>query len=195
MTNSPELLDHFGGEWQASKSSEYLECCKPGDGGTRWRAFRSAAQEDVDAAVRAAAAAYPGWRRTPPEDRIQYLFKLKQLLEDHLEELARICTMENGKTLADRARNSPRHRERRSGLRDSHADAGLQPGRRRQRHRRDDDPPAAGRNRSHRAVQFPGDDSVLVFALRDCLRKHVHPEAVGKGAAYVAASFRADGDR
>ena len=41
------------------------------------------------------------WRRTPPEDRIQYLFKLKQLLEDHVEELARICTQENGKTLAE----------------------------------------------------------------------------------------------
>ena len=58
-------------------------------------------KEDVDAVVRAAAAAYPAWRRTPPEDRIQYLFKMKQLLEDHLDEIARICTMENGKTIAE----------------------------------------------------------------------------------------------
>src|SRR5271170_3416409 len=41
------------------------------------------------------------WRRTPPEDRIQYLFKLKQLLEDHVEELAQICTQENGKTVGE----------------------------------------------------------------------------------------------
>src|SRR5437899_11491839 len=58
-------------------------------------------REDVDKAVRAAAAAFPEWRRTPPEDRIQYLFKLKQLLEDHLEDLARTITTENGKTLAE----------------------------------------------------------------------------------------------
>jgi malonate-semialdehyde dehydrogenase (acetylating) / methylmalonate-semialdehyde dehydrogenase len=56
---------------------------------------------DVDSVVEAAAAAFPEWRRTPPEDRIQYLFRLKQLLETHLEEIARICTQENGKTLAE----------------------------------------------------------------------------------------------
>ena len=61
-----------------------------------------ASKEDVNAAVTAAAAAaYPAWRRTPPEDRIQYLFKLKQLLEDHVEELAQICTQENGKTVGE----------------------------------------------------------------------------------------------
>src|SRR5204862_3293942 len=54
-----------------------------------------------DHAVQAAAAAYPEWRRTPPEDRIQYLFKLKQILEDHVDDIARICTRENGKTLAE----------------------------------------------------------------------------------------------
>jgi malonate-semialdehyde dehydrogenase (acetylating)/methylmalonate-semialdehyde dehydrogenase len=59
------------------------------------------AQEDVDAAVRAAAAAYPDWRRTPPQDRIQYLFKMKQLLEDNLDDIARVCTTENGKTLTE----------------------------------------------------------------------------------------------
>ena len=46
-------------------------------------------------------AAFPAWRRTPPEERIQYLFKLKQLLEDHVEELARLITTENGKTLTE----------------------------------------------------------------------------------------------
>src|SRR5262249_16654730 len=58
-------------------------------------------ERDVTAAIEAAAAAFPAWRRTPPEERIQYLFKLKQLLEDHLEEIARTCTRENGKTLAE----------------------------------------------------------------------------------------------
>src|SRR5262244_267746 len=56
---------------------------------------------DVNAAVEAAAAAFPEWRRTPPEDRIQPLFKLKMLLEDHIDDIARIITMENGKTFTE----------------------------------------------------------------------------------------------
>src|SRR5205814_2760713 len=56
---------------------------------------------EVAAAVDAAAAAFPEWRRTPPEDRIQPLFKLKQLLEDRVDELSRILTQENGKTLTE----------------------------------------------------------------------------------------------
>jgi malonate-semialdehyde dehydrogenase (acetylating)/methylmalonate-semialdehyde dehydrogenase len=56
---------------------------------------------EVGRVVEAAAGAYPEWRRTPPEDRIQPLFKLKQLLEDHIDELSRIITQENGKTFAE----------------------------------------------------------------------------------------------
>ncbi len=56
---------------------------------------------DVDRAVRAAAAALPAWRRTPPGDRIQPLFRLKALLDAHYGELARIITEECGKTLAE----------------------------------------------------------------------------------------------
>ena len=56
---------------------------------------------DVDAVVQAAAAAFPAWRRTPAGERIQYLFKLKFLLEDHIDELAKLITRENGKTFAE----------------------------------------------------------------------------------------------
>src|SRR5207302_9176352 len=48
-----------------------------------------------------AAAAFPAWRQTPPQDRIQYLFRFRQALETHFGELARLTTMENGKTLAE----------------------------------------------------------------------------------------------
>src|SRR5262249_24193025 len=40
-------------------------------------------------------------RRTPPGERVQYLFKLKNLLEEHLDELARLITIENGKTFGE----------------------------------------------------------------------------------------------
>jgi malonate-semialdehyde dehydrogenase (acetylating)/methylmalonate-semialdehyde dehydrogenase len=100
MANSPELLDHFGGAWKTSKSNEYLGVVNPATSELLAR-VPLGTQEDVEAAVCAASAAYPDWRRTPPQDRIQYLFKMKQLLEDHVEEIARTCTMENGKTLAE----------------------------------------------------------------------------------------------
>ncbi len=57
--------------------------------------------QDVAAAVDAASAAFPEWRRTPPGDRIQFLFRLKHLLEANFDEIARITTLENGKTLAE----------------------------------------------------------------------------------------------
>jgi malonate-semialdehyde dehydrogenase (acetylating)/methylmalonate-semialdehyde dehydrogenase len=41
------------------------------------------------------------WRRVPAGERVQYLFKLKDLLEDNFEELSRTVTVENGKTLAE----------------------------------------------------------------------------------------------
>ncbi|MBX2819026.1 MAG: CoA-acylating methylmalonate-semialdehyde dehydrogenase [Rhodothermaceae bacterium] len=56
---------------------------------------------EVNEAVKAAAAAFPEWRNTPTNTRIQYLFKLKMLLEDHVDEIAQLITLECGKTLAE----------------------------------------------------------------------------------------------
>src|SRR5712691_6962466 len=66
-----------------------------------------AERADVDAAVQAAAQAFPAWRDTPVNARAQVLYKFKQLCEQHFEELARIVTTEHGKTL-DEARGSVR---------------------------------------------------------------------------------------
>jgi malonate-semialdehyde dehydrogenase (acetylating)/methylmalonate-semialdehyde dehydrogenase len=56
---------------------------------------------DVDAAVKAAAAAYPGWRDTPPLRRARVMQKFLQLLQANQKELARLVTEEHGKTLPD----------------------------------------------------------------------------------------------
>src|SRR5271156_5148585 len=100
MASVRELTHYYGGEWHFGRSKEFRDVINPA---TAERLARGpvGTRADVDAAVRAASAAYPAWRRTPPEDRIQYLFKLKQLLEDHVEDIARICTQESGKTLAE----------------------------------------------------------------------------------------------
>ena len=92
--------NYSNGAWQNSAASEWQDVINPATGELLARVPLSDAEE-TSKAVEAAAAAYPGWRRTPPEDRIQPLFKLKQLFEDHIDELARIITQENGKTLAE----------------------------------------------------------------------------------------------
>jgi len=94
---STELRNYIGGAWTAASGAEALPVVNPATGETLATVPLSPASE-VDRAASAAAEAFPGWRRTPPGDRIQYLFKLKQLLEDDLEELARTVTRECGKT-------------------------------------------------------------------------------------------------
>lgn len=62
---------------------------------------------DVDRAVKAAHEAFREWRETPPYTRARAMFKLKELMEQNFEELARIVTLENGKIL-DEARGEVR---------------------------------------------------------------------------------------
>jgi malonate-semialdehyde dehydrogenase (acetylating)/methylmalonate-semialdehyde dehydrogenase len=57
--------------------------------------------EDVNAAVAAASAAAPAWADTAPLKRARILFKFKELMEQHHEELARAITAEHGKVLSD----------------------------------------------------------------------------------------------
>ncbi|HWY77575.1 MAG TPA: aldehyde dehydrogenase family protein, partial [Verrucomicrobiae bacterium] len=95
-----KILNYVAGSWMESKSADWKEVINPATGEIIALTPLSTAAE-VDAAVDAAAAAYRDWRRTPAEDRIQPLFKLKMLLEDHLDELGRIISQENGKTFAE----------------------------------------------------------------------------------------------
>src|SRR5471030_1704687 len=56
---------------------------------------------EVDAAVKSAAAALPGWAETTPLRRARVMFKFKELLEQHADELAALITSEHGKVLSD----------------------------------------------------------------------------------------------
>lgn len=94
------LSNFYNGEWQNSSASEWQDVINPATGEVI-ASVPLCDSAEVGKVIEAAAAAYPAWRRTPPEDRIQPLFKLKQLLEDHIDDLARTITMENGKTFAE----------------------------------------------------------------------------------------------
>jgi len=91
---------YINGQWQNSLAEEWQDVLNPATAEVLARVPLSD-EAEVTRAIEAADAAYPAWRRTPPEDRIQPLFKLKQLLEENLDELSRIITLENGKTYAE----------------------------------------------------------------------------------------------
>ena len=100
MIQDGQLLNYVGGKWRRAQAGEFLDVRNPATAETIVRVPLSSAEE-VDEAVHAAQTAFADWRRTPPTERIQYLFKLKKLLEDHYDEIARLTTQECGKTLAE----------------------------------------------------------------------------------------------
>ncbi len=100
------IKNHINGKWIASEAKESLEIHNPATGEVLERCPLGTASE-LDQAVQAAKEAFKTWRSTPAVDRVQYLFKLKVLLEEHFEELSRLVTTEHGKTLVE-ARGSVR---------------------------------------------------------------------------------------
>jgi malonate-semialdehyde dehydrogenase (acetylating)/methylmalonate-semialdehyde dehydrogenase len=100
MIQEGQLLNYVGGTWTKSSTSEFLDVRNPATGDALVRVPLSG-RDEVGAAVEAAQAAFPGWRATPATQRIQYLFRLKELLETNFDEIARLTTDECGKTFAE----------------------------------------------------------------------------------------------
>ena len=192
MTTATDVLrvpQYVNGRWAESSAAEWQDVVNPASGEVLARVPLADAVE-VGAAVDAAAAAYPEWRRTPPEDRIQPLFKLKQLLEAHVDDLARIITQENGKTLTEARAELPR------GIENVEVACGiptLMQGYNLEDVARGIDEimirQPLGRGSGDHAVQFSGDDSVLVSALCDCVRQHAYPQTIRACAADLRAGM------
>ena len=106
MAETATLSNFIGGRWTPSSATAHLDVYNPARGVVIARTPLSTAA-DVDAAVKAATAAFPEWSETPPVVRARTMFAFKQKLEDNFEELARIVTTEHGKTL-DESRGSVR---------------------------------------------------------------------------------------
>src|SRR5438128_12089400 len=88
------------GAAERPRATEYLDLRNPATAETMVRVPLTPANE-VDEAVQAAQTAFADWRRTPPVERIQYLFKLKRLLDEHFDEIARLTVDECGETMAE----------------------------------------------------------------------------------------------
>jgi malonate-semialdehyde dehydrogenase (acetylating) / methylmalonate-semialdehyde dehydrogenase len=105
--NSPEsvLNQSMVGNWvagarQSGAPARSAPVFHPASGAIAREVALSSAKE-VNAAVEAAAKAFPGWAATPPIKRARVMFAFKQWVEDHMDELAQIITAEHGKTVDD----------------------------------------------------------------------------------------------
>ncbi len=99
-TSHEPILNYVGGRWTAPSGTGSLPVTNPTTGEPLGRVPLSSGA-DVDAAVAAATAAFPGWRSTPAVDRARVLFRLKHLLDEHKDALARSLVIEHGKNLAE----------------------------------------------------------------------------------------------
>ena len=187
------LTNYINGQWTDSRASEWRDVVNPATGEVLAQVPLAEAAE-VNQAIEAAAAAFPEWRRTPPEDRIQPLFKLKMLLEDHIDDIARIITQENGKTFTEAKAEMRRAIENvevacgipmmMQGYNLEDVARGIDEMMIRQ---------PLGVTAAIVPFNFPGMIAVLVSALRHRHRQHIHSQAQRARAAHHALCLRTAG--
>jgi len=98
-TTARRLKNYVGGQW-VDAGSATQDVRNPANNQILAQVPLSTT-DDVERAVAAARAAFPAWRATPVLERSRYLFKVRHLMEDHLEELAQLLVSEVGKALPD----------------------------------------------------------------------------------------------
>ncbi|MUT65774.1 CoA-acylating methylmalonate-semialdehyde dehydrogenase [Paenibacillus sp. NEAU-GSW1] len=94
------LNNLIGGQWVPSESGKTEPVYNPATGEVLAHVPISS-REELDQAVAAAKLAFGSWSRTPVPRRARVLFKYQQLLVEHWEELARLITLENGKSYTE----------------------------------------------------------------------------------------------
>ena len=97
MAGSLGIQNYINGQWQEPGGEAMAEILNPATQEIL-TPYKGSSSENVNQAAGAAFAALPDWRRTPAGERIQPLFKLHSLMKSEKEHLARIVTMECGKT-------------------------------------------------------------------------------------------------
>lgn len=84
------------GKWLAPANGEYIDIYNPSTGEVMAQ-MPKCSTEEVEAALKAAKEAYKTWSQVPAAKRVQVLYKFRQLIEEHLDELTELLCMENGK--------------------------------------------------------------------------------------------------
>ncbi|AEF83037.1 CoA-acylating methylmalonate-semialdehyde dehydrogenase [Leadbettera azotonutricia] len=88
------------GMWVDSKTGKWMDVYDPSTGEVIAQA-PCCTQEELQATIDAAAAAYKSWSKTPVIRRTQILFKFRDLVVEHMEELTKIVARENGKVWSE----------------------------------------------------------------------------------------------
>ena len=84
------------GEWKESRSEKTMPIFDPSTG-EQIAETPCCTPDEVESAVKAAKEAFPGWSSTPPHKRAQCMFKLRNLIVEHFDELTMMVARENGK--------------------------------------------------------------------------------------------------
>ncbi len=95
-----KLRNYINGQWVSSGATTYVNVVNPASQEVLAE-VPSGTPADVNAAVQSSEIAFATWKRLPAGKRIQYLFHLKRLLEENIDELSKTITLESGKTYAE----------------------------------------------------------------------------------------------
>ncbi|HEY4868729.1 MAG TPA: aldehyde dehydrogenase family protein [Candidatus Dormibacteraeota bacterium] len=100
-TTAIQVGNRIGGESVPAADGQTFESRNPAHSADVIGVFPRSGQADVDAATRAARAAFAGWRSTPWPQRGALILRAAEILEQRKEELARLMTREMGKVLTE----------------------------------------------------------------------------------------------
>ena len=100
MKSIIHIQNYIGGQWVASASERIEEVPNPATGETIALVPHSS-KEEVRHAIQAASDAFPLWKNTAVPKRSKILFKYQQLLVEHWDDLAKLITIENGKSYSE----------------------------------------------------------------------------------------------
>jgi malonate-semialdehyde dehydrogenase (acetylating)/methylmalonate-semialdehyde dehydrogenase len=100
MSSVKKLQYFVDGKWLESKTDKYMDIFNPSTGEVMAQTPCCTADE-VNTAIAAAKKAFPGWSQTPVMKRVQVLYKFRDLINQHMEELTRLVATENGKVWAE----------------------------------------------------------------------------------------------
>jgi len=96
MEEIKKLCPFINGEFKESKTEKYTNAYDPSTGKIIAK-VPCCTKDEVEAAVASAKAAYPGWSSTPVTKRVQILYKMRDLIVEHMDELTYLVAQENGK--------------------------------------------------------------------------------------------------
>ncbi|MFP3156211.1 CoA-acylating methylmalonate-semialdehyde dehydrogenase [Lachnospiraceae bacterium ZAX-1] len=97
MGEIKKLQYYVNGAFKDSNTTNYLDAYNPSTGAIIAK-VPCCTKDEVNTAIAAAKAAYPAWSATPVVKRVKILYKLRDLLLEHMDELTQLVCLENGKS-------------------------------------------------------------------------------------------------